>query len=47
MAIQVIEKFLARLFIFGKGGVVVVIEHVALEKLPESFDQIQIGGIGW
>jgi hypothetical protein len=43
MAIQIIEKSLARFFIFGKGGVVVVIEDVALEKLPESLDQIQIG----
>ena len=46
MAIQIIEKSLARFFIFGKGGGVVVIEHVGLKKLPESLDQIQIGRVG-
>ena len=40
---DVVQNLLNRRPKFGKGGVVAIARHLALEKLPEPLDQVQIG----
>jgi hypothetical protein len=44
---DVVEDVLDRGAKLGEGGVIAIAGHLALEKLPETLDQVQVRRVGW